>query len=469
MPAPNISDSRALRVTWIAWGVMLLLGCAAVVGHPDYRQANDSYADGARRWLAGEDLYADGGAGFIYLPQSALLYAPLTLLPKPVEHIVWRIITIGLFAAGIRRLCSVARNGHGTEFFPLVSLLVLPKVWAGVIHGQAAAAMAGLSMLAVGEIYRQRWGRAATLLVAALAFKPLAIVLILLAVALYRPLSVRLALGMGGLFLVPYLTHHPGYVTAQYLASIDMFGKAAEMGQTNEWPHLFSLASLAGVEMNGTWRTALRVAAALGTLGLCRRLSQRRISHTSRPHRNVVQKREFQIENCKLKIENSSAETPRAASHGHSQELNSGFTIPHSAAAASSVLTIYALATVYLLLFNPRTENNSYLVLAPVMALLSARAYSVEGRTIRAALLLAGTIALFAGHEICQFLTPQFGFVWISPLVCLVLAIDLVRTAMSAAREMPPEQSSATAALPRPHGLSRNSEQVAAAGAESRR
>src|SRR5262245_59170927 len=151
MLSPNKSDSRALRMTWTAWGVMLLLGCAVVVYHPDYRQANDSYADGARRWLAGEELYADGGAGIIYLPQSALLYSPLTLLPKPAEHIMWRIITIGLFAAGIHRLCSVARNGSGMEFFPLVSLLVLPKAWAGVIHGQAAAAMAGLSMLAVGE------------------------------------------------------------------------------------------------------------------------------------------------------------------------------------------------------------------------------------------------------------------------------------------------------------------------------
>src|SRR5262249_4469192 len=162
-----LSDSRALRVTWIVWGIVLVLGSAVVVCHPDSRQANDAYAHGAQRWLAGEELYPEGGTGFIYLPQSALLYAPLTLLSRPVEHVVWRVITMGLFAAGIYRLCTTARNGSGVEFFPLVSLLVLPKAWAGVIHGQAAAAMAGLSMLAVGEIGRQRWGRAATLLIAA--------------------------------------------------------------------------------------------------------------------------------------------------------------------------------------------------------------------------------------------------------------------------------------------------------------
>jgi hypothetical protein len=343
-----------------------------VVCHPNCRQASDAYAHGAQRWLAGEELYPEGGTGFIYLPQSALLYAPLTLLPRAVEQIVWRFLTIGLFAAGICRLCGLARNSSPVEFFPLVSLLVLPKAWAGVIHGQAAAAMAGLSMLAIGEIARQHWGRAAALLIAALAFKPLAIVLILLAGALYRPLTGRLLLGIAGLFLVPYLTHRPDYVTAQYVASIDMFDKAAQMGQTTEWPHLFSLASLGGLEIGAAWRTALRLAAALGTLALCLRV--------------------------KSEIGNPKSE-----------------------------ITIYALATVYLLLFNPRTENNSYLILAPIMALLCVRAYFFEDRAVRAALLLAGTIALFAGHEICQLLTPQFGFVWISPLVCLIFSIDLVR------------------------------------------
>src|ERR1051326_2908370 len=149
MPAPILSDSRAQRVTWIVWGIVLLLGSTVVVCHPDCRQASDAYAHGAQRWLAGDELYPEGGTGFIYLPQSALLYAPLTLLPRPVEHVVWRMITMGLFAAGIYRLCGVARDGRGVEYFPLVSILVLPKAWAGVIHGQAAAAMAGLSMVDV--------------------------------------------------------------------------------------------------------------------------------------------------------------------------------------------------------------------------------------------------------------------------------------------------------------------------------
>src|SRR5258708_40254772 len=99
MPSPIFLTPRAIRVTWIFWGVILLLGTAVVVCHPECEQANDAYARGASRWLAGQDLYAEGGMGFIYLPQSAVLYVPFALLPRAGEHILWRIVTIGLFAA----------------------------------------------------------------------------------------------------------------------------------------------------------------------------------------------------------------------------------------------------------------------------------------------------------------------------------------------------------------------------------
>lgn len=39
---------------------------------------------------------------------------------------------------------------------------------------------------------------------------------------------------------------------------------------------------------------------------------------------------------------------------------------------------MFCLAAYYLMLFNPRTENNSYAVLAPVIALLAADAFLVR-------------------------------------------------------------------------------------------
>lgn len=405
MSAPFILSPRALRATWIAWGAILLLGCAVVVSHPDHDQANDAYARGASHWLAGQDLYFEGGTGFIYLPPSAVLYVPFTVLPKPIEHILWRVLTIGLFATGTFRLCRLAEEKCGLEFFPVVSLLLLPKMWACVIHGQATAAMAGVSMLALGEIFRRRWGAAAVFLSAAVAFKPLAVVLVLLAAVIFRPLTGRLALGIAVVFGVPYLTQYPVYVSAQYLASIDMLGKAARIGESPEWPHLFSLLnlSLGRAEIFGPWRDALRAVAALATLALTWRVC-----------------RDSGLRQAFARFRQ---ETQKNRLAGCDSEAN----IDRPSSAARSLLNLYALATVYLLLFNPRTENNSYLILSPVMAVFFARASFIDGNMLKAALLFAGTILIFSGHEICGALTPHAGFVWISPLVCLLFGIDLVR------------------------------------------
>jgi hypothetical protein len=61
-----------------------------------------------------------------------------------------------------------------------------------------------------------------------------------------------------------------------------------------------------------------------------------------------------------------------------------------------------------------------------VIGILCARAQFIEHHTAKAAWLCSGGLALVAGHEICGVLTPQAGFVWICPFVCLLFAVALV-------------------------------------------
>lgn len=402
MLSPILSSPRAERVTWGVWGVVLLAACAVLAFQPDRRPVNGIYARAAARFRAGLDLYDEGGCGFIYLPPSAVLYLPLTFIPGLPQNVLWRTITIGLFAAGVHRLSRLAAVGTGLQFFPLVSLFVLPKAWASMINGQATPAMAGLSLLALGEIFERRWWRAAACLVAALAFKPLAIVLVLLVAALYRPLTGRLTLGIAGLLAAPYLAQAPEYVTQQYLGAIGMLEQAARRGLTPEWAQLFSLASLVGIEVPATWQTLLRVLAALATLALCARAAQWRIARSM------------------------SAPGNQGAAHAGSARLLSNVNRdarPDPAPrAAAALLTLYSLATAYLLLFNPRTENNTYLMLSPAIGALCVRARFVERKVAQAAGLCAAGFALVAGHAICGFLTPNSGFIWICPFVCLLFA-----------------------------------------------
>src|SRR5579862_9350628 len=108
MSPPFVMSSRAVPLAWIAWAIFLLAALAVIVGQPDRRPANEAYAHGAQRWLSGTFLYGTNGGDFIYLPQSALLYAPFALLDKPAQNALWRIGTIGLFALGIYRFSRLA-------------------------------------------------------------------------------------------------------------------------------------------------------------------------------------------------------------------------------------------------------------------------------------------------------------------------------------------------------------------------
>ena len=83
-------------------------------------------------------------------------------------------------------------------FFELVGpalLLILPAGSAALRNGQASTLLLASMLLAAVAMAQRRWWPAAVLLGLALAVKPLAIVLLLLAGALYyRPLAPRLAL-----------------------------------------------------------------------------------------------------------------------------------------------------------------------------------------------------------------------------------------------------------------------------------
>jgi len=405
---PNVLAAPALRASWVAWPLFLLAVCIVLFWTETGKPVNNAYACGAECWIDRQDLY-HGGIGFIYLPQSAVLYAPFHLLPGPVEQVLWRAITIGLFAAGVFRLTRLARPDPWFEFFPLVTLMILPKTWTSAYSGQATPAMAGLLMMALGAVHEKNWNRCAALLLAALAFKPLAIVLLLLLGAIYRPLSWRLAVGVGIFLAVPYLTQDWRYVNNQYAAALTMFDDAMKIGLTPDWAQVFSLGSLVGIEISEQWQTVVRIVLAGGTLALCW----------------FVRRNEG----------DAFVPTPCGTLGANSADLDSRSEIlpltqrpalPTTSRAAPELHFIYALSVCYLLLLNPRTENNSYVMLTPVLAVSFMQAAFVERRMVRAGLLCAGAVALLAGHAVCDILTPHAGFVWICPLVCLLFALDCV-------------------------------------------
>jgi hypothetical protein len=70
------------------------------------------------------------------------------------------------------------------------------------------------------------------------------------------------------------------------------------------------------------------------------------------------------------------------------------------------------------MLFNPRTENNTYAMLGPAIAVFCGQALLVERRPKTAAALATSAIVILGSHQITRWITPPPRAVWLAPLVC---------------------------------------------------
>jgi len=197
----------------------------------------------------------------------------------------------------------------------------------------------------------------------ALAVKPIIFVALLLSAAIYRPMRWRLALGLAIFLLVPFAMQNPHYVWAQYGVCYAKLRMAA-------LPYR-PFCDLRGIFW-AFWvipqnvLTILQIIAAIATLALCL-LAWR---WWQEPARSVF---------------------------------------------------VAAFGACYLMLFNPRTESNSYVILTAILA-------------IPAAALLLDDLRLFPGVMLfvigicfsCDGWAYHLTDPWLKPLTCAVLIVFLI-------------------------------------------
>jgi hypothetical protein len=370
MLRPTLTQPRDERNAWRLWGLLCLVLAIGILAG-DERSVTYQYSTAAHHWLQGEDLYETGGRGFLYLPQAAILFVPFSLLPQVPAEILWRLLTVGIFSLGVFRLCRLAESHGGVRLFPLVTCITIPIAYSAARNGQATLIIAGLMMIAVEEFSRRNWTKAAWLLTIGLAFKPLTFVLILLVAALDRRMVARLLPGTAILLFVPYLTQDPRYVTAQYGCCLEMLRNAAQLGMNLPWAQLFGMLHIAGLDVSEPAQTALRIAFAGLTL-LAAWLAHRRLPS----------------ERCGVYL--------------------------------------YALAGCYLMLFNPRTENNTYALLAPAIGLFCAEAFLVERNARLGTAIAIAAVGIVCRYEVAILLVPTERPVWMAPLMCVGFSVVLL-------------------------------------------
>jgi hypothetical protein len=184
-------------------------------------------------------------------------------------------------------------------------------------------------------------------------------------------MSWRLAVGTAAVLLVPFLTAPPAYVVSQYAACWEMLGIAAHVGVIVPWPHLFGALGVLGLDVSEHAQTSVRVVAALVVLALA-----------------IVARRR----------------------HGREQ----------------AAIEIFSLAATYLMLFNPRTENNTYLMIGPAVAVMAVQAWIDGERRSEACLLMAIAIAYSTTRTLTHAFPFQRSDIWLRPAITLIYTAYLV-------------------------------------------
>ena len=362
--------TRSGHLVWLILAASITISVILSIWSGHERTVVPAYRVAAQHWLAGEPLYNLQGHGFLYLPQAALTFAPWALLPRSAGEVTWRLAIIAIFALSISSMTKLV-NGNG-RWYALISISSALLAWGCARNGQSTLVMTALMIMAAADLSESRWWRASLLLSLAFAFKPLALVMMLLVGVIYPRTSWRMVIGLALVALVPFATQRPDYVFAQYSDCLQSLGVTFEVGEAEKWAQLFGMLQVVGLDIPGPARTIVRLVAAVLTLWICWKAT-RQLS------------------------------PQRAAFY------------------------IYSLSAAYLMLFNPRTEGNTYAMMGPVYGVLLAEALQQGKKGLNLFWMMFSSIVLSVlNYDLAILVTDREDAIWICPLVCLAVTSYLV-------------------------------------------
>ena len=371
----NLDPGRAIRMAVGAWFLFALILGIVVAVQPDKHTVTPEYRQASEKWWAGtQSLYTTDQGGYLYLPQAAILYTPYQLLPKRVGEPLWRLTGLGLLALGLWRVSKLLDPSQKERLFLAATLLVIPSALSSARNGQVNLPLAGLFLLFVADLASFRWNSATLWLLLGVLLKPIALAPALLAAACFAPLRLRLIGGFVICLAAAYLHPSSSFVTAEYHHFFQKFILAGSPLVKDNFSDFFGMLWHWGIHPAPMIISGCRALAAGLTL-LFALLAMRRF---------------------------------------FGNQLLQAF-------------AVMLLAVLYLMLFNPRTEENSYVMLAGFTALLAARDF-VSGMTQRGKWLAIFSLLLAVeNYGFIYHLTK----IWFKPLISSLFLVILVREKFS--------------------------------------
>jgi len=347
----------ALIAALLLWLAPLFVITVLVARNPSRRSAMIVYHQAADDWMAQEKLYRSP-LEYNYLPVYAPLYAPFHWLPVPVGDVLWRWMAAALIASGLWRLVRGSDRG-----FLIATALALPLCLGALRNGQANALLAGLLLHVVACLQGERWKTAAALIALCIAVKPIALTLAMLAPLVYRKLFWPLLASLIVLAALPFAFSAPSYVLEQHRAFLNNLRVCSAVTE-HRFADLNGMLRTFGLELPSSVSLVVRVAAgaAAALAWWCARRMQ---------------------------------EPQRA-------------------------LWLYLLATTYLMLFNPMTETNGYVVVVPALGLWAERMFPQRIGWVLAGIVVAMSVFSPTRSSFKLFWYPAMTMVFFA-LVCVQL------------------------------------------------
>ncbi|HET6514177.1 MAG TPA: glycosyltransferase family 87 protein [Thermodesulfovibrionales bacterium] len=306
-------ESLYLNIGFSLWALTVLIICILVFIAPLTHTVVPVYHEAVERWGASKSLYTDtANYRYFYFPQFALIFSPFHCVPMPFSDILWRIFEAGLLVTGMWKMVKLLPSSDKESFFLCMSLVVLTPCIGAMRNGQANVLFAALMVYSIVALAQSRWWPAAVFMIFSLAVKPIGLVLILLAVIVY-PLTIwRLVIGLCIFLLLPFLFADSSYVFSQYQQSLSYL-LSSSLTAEYRFSDLNGLLRSLGIGLTGTVSQSIRIIAGILFAGLWWKGSKQ----MSEPERSFL---------------------------------------------------LLGLTGSYLMLFNPMTEGNSYVIVAPSIA-----------------------------------------------------------------------------------------------------
>lgn len=378
------------RIALLIWIIVTVSICVygEVTGWS--RSVTGAYAEGAQGWIDSVNVYAESESelhGFLYLPQAAMIWVPLAPLPTDLANIIWRVFAIGLFAFGAWRFYRVAEELAGGPMILLMTILTIPAALSTMRNGQSTLPMTGSMLLGSAALMSGHWWRGAIWLVIAIAFKPPAVALLLVAWVVYPALWWRVPIVLVGFVLLPFLAQRPTFVIDFYAGFLDKALNKVQPSLSGEADTFFAadiaaLIRTIGVDLSERAALLIRAVAGLATLGL-----------------SGIALRRFGL--------------------------------------TRGTLLVASWGLTYVVLFNPATENNSYAAIAPIMAIFAVMSMEA-GRPWLGTALAALPILIAINYETTKHITPGHTE-WLCAVVTILFFVYLTLVTIGTIR--PPWRS----------------------------